>query len=663
MVSVTSLSGGSRTVDAAHGSGFRPDIEGLRALAVLPILLNHALVRGFAGGFVGVDVFFVISGYLITLILMRDLQSGAFSIKGFYRRRILRILPALFVMLGVVTAAGFVWLTPNEFTHLAKSSLATTFFVSNLLLYSDTGYFTTAAATLPLLHTWSLAIEEQFYIFWPIVLLLAVRLGARMTLAAVVGICLLSLAASQWMVVRDPSAAFYLIPFRTWELGLGGVLAILQLRSPAIFRRQDGGLPMARNLLAAAGLAAILYCVYAYRQPIVFPGLSALPPTLGTVAIIAAGSGAFVNRMLALPPVRFFGRISYSLYLWHWPVIVFSKLALFLPETPAVIAGQLVVSVVLAWISYELVETRLRAVLARQDASTVLWRAGVAMAASALVSLTILRFDGFARRYSDDQLAVAGVLDRDQERDYRRGTCFVVEAEDRFDRDACLASDERRPSLLLAGDSVAAHLWPGLAAVATGYAIGQATMVGCRPYVGNDPRLPCSRFFDTLLGEWTPQMRPDLLMLAGNWIAADAAPLRSTLEKLVASGQATVVVGPMPRYDSSLPRLLFFGTGPDPGARARASLSKNLWRIDAEIGAAARSAGALYVSLLDLLCPAGECPIYAKPNVPLQFDYVHLTTEGSELVVARMMERINALRRDDGLPGAAGPTDQTVVSP
>ena len=258
MVSVTSLFGGSRTVDAAHGSGFRPDIEGLRALAVLPILLNHALVRGFAGGFVGVDVFFVISGYLITLILMRDLQSGAFSIKGFYRRRILRILPALFVMLGVVTAAGFVWLTPNEFTHLAKSALATTFFVSNLLLYSDTGYFTAAAATLPLLHTWSLAIEEQFYIFWPIVLLLAVRFGARMTLAAVVGICLLSLAASQWMVVRDPSAAFYLIPFRTWELGLGGVLAILQLRSPAIFRRQDGGLPMARNLLAPAGLAAIL---------------------------------------------------------------------------------------------------------------------------------------------------------------------------------------------------------------------------------------------------------------------------------------------------------------------------------------------------------------------------------------------------------------------
>ncbi|PJN96733.1 hypothetical protein CNY89_00820, partial [Amaricoccus sp. HAR-UPW-R2A-40] len=528
-------------------------------------------------------------------------------------------------------------------------------FVSNVLLYADTGYFTTAAATLPLLHTWSLAIEEQFYIFWPIVLLLAIRFGRRATLMAVLGLCTLSLAASQWMVVRDPSAAFYLIPFRTWELGLGGILAILHLNQPATVRRDGAGFALVRNLLAAAGLGAILACVCTYRQPIVFPGLSALPPTLGTVAVIAAGSGAFVNRMLALPPVRFLGRISYSLYLWHWPVIVFSQRGLFLPETPSVIAGQIVVSIGLAWISYELVETRLRAVLARQDASAVLRRAGVAMAASALVSLTILRFDGFARRYNDDQLALASILDRDQEKACRRGTCFVVEAGDRFDKDACLASDGARPSLLLAGDSVAAHLSPGLAAVATDYDLDQATMVGCRPYLGNDPRLSCSRFFDTLLDEWVPQKRPDLLLLAGNWIASDAEPLRGTLEKLAASHQATVVVGPMPQYDSSPPRLLSFGTGPDRAARARAALNENLWRIDAEIGEVARSTGAFYISLLDMLCPSGECPTYARPNVPLQFDYVHLTTEGSEVVVGKMMERITALRRGEVSSAVASP--------
>lgn len=618
---------------------FRGDIEGLRSIAILPILLHHASVPGFQGGFIGVDIFFVISGYLITNILYRDIGHRRFSLADFYRRRAIRILPALFVMILVTLAAGFMTLAPNEFVNLARSGLAATLFVSNIHFMANTGYFAASAADAPLLHTWSLAVEEQFYIFWPIILLLAARHGRRELLPIVGVVSAVSLIASAWVVFHYAEAAFYLLPFRAWELGLGGALAILQTGPGKLGIARASYANVAGNALAVAGIVTIAYCAHFYRQPIVFPGLTALPPTLGTVALLAAGPTTLVNRMLAIPVMRFFGRISYSLYLWHWPIIVFAQLWLFLPQNnPLVISGEIVFSIIIATISYRILEVDLRAWLRK---GAVLKLSAIAILACAALCLLIVRRDGFPGRFDPQAIEIARVLDRDEEATYRRGSCFVVEAGDRFDPETCLKASGERPSLLLVGDSVAAHYWPGLVVSSRGYDLMQATMVGCRPYMTSNPLRPCEIFFDEVLSEWLPRHKPDVLLLSGNWVSTDADPLHATLSKLRAMGQRVVVVGPVPRYQTALPRLLFFSRNESHDELARPALDADIWEIDERIGAVAREAGATYVSPLRFLCDQEKCVTYAAPRVPLQFDYVHLTREGSEYVVRQIMRQIN----------------------
>lgn len=619
-----------------HTGKFRPDIEGLRALAILPILCNHAGVKGFAGGFVGVDVFFVISGFLITQIIVRDIREGHYSIAQFYRRRILRIFPALFVLLAATTIFAILAMAPSELVSYARSAIATVFFVSNFHFFSDTGYFAPSASARPLLHTWSLAIEEQFYIFWPLIVAFAAPRGRAMLAGVVAVVLIVSFGVAVWMVERDMTAAFYLIPFRAWELGVGGLLALYPERT---------ALPrLVRECLSVGGIAAIAYCVHGYHEPLAFPGLAALPPCLGTAAIIAAGADTIGNRILAFPVLRFFGRISYSLYLWHWPVIVFTALWLFLPATTTTIAGEIVVSILLGWLSYHLVEQALRHRLAPLPTARLLVLAVVAMlvAAAALASLLLLQ--GLPGRFSPQQLRLDTQLDRDDQAAYRPGSCFVVEAHDRFDPARCLTRQAAtKPTLLLVGDSFAAQYWPGFAEQANGYNVLQATMIGCRPmiYPAADKR-PCARFFRSILGRWVPGNRPDAVLLAGRWVKGDLPALSRTLTALRAAHQRVILIGTVPRYTATLPRLLFFGTGPDPLARARANYEEQAFAVDTAMRALAAQQSVTYLSPIAMLCPARQCAVYAAPGVPLQFDSGHLTVEASRGMVARYMPDIAA---------------------
>lgn len=608
---------------------FRPEIEGLRAVAVLPILFNHAHVRGFGGGFVGVDIFFVISGFLITMILTRDVAAGSFSIAQFYRRRVLRIFPALFAMLAAVTVMAAVAMTPNELVLYARSLVATIFFVSNIQFYADTGYFTTAAMSRPLLHTWSLAIEEQFYIFWPLLLAFGAGRSRRLLWLLLGGVVVASLAASVWMVVREPAAAFYLIPFRAWELGVGGLLALL----PSSER-----LPrLVREGLAGLGLLTLLLCIRYYSDTMYFPGAAAIPPCLATCAIIYAGRSTLTGALLSIAPLRFFGRISYSLYLWHWPVIVFSALWLFLPNVdPKVIAGEIVVSILLAWLSYRLVEQGLRAPIAALRTGPLLRGAGAAMAAGALIAGGIVAANGFAGRYDAGRLAIAKVVDGDHEISYRRGSCFLIAAEDHFDPKRCLTPMGHGPRILILGDSTAAHLWPGFATTLSHYAVTQATMAGCPPQIADKSKdLPCLRFFDRTLRQAARDRTTDAVVLAGNWQSADADKIGATLAELRGWGLNVVLVGPLPRYDAALPRLLFFDSSQS-GALAQQHLDSTIWPIDAKMREAAKKAGVTYFSAVEVLCSGGKCRNTDASGLPLQFDYVHLTTPGSTIVVSAM---------------------------
>lgn len=298
---------------------YRPDIDGLRALAVLSVIFYHMGIGVFSGGFVGVDVFFVISGYLITSIILPDIEAKNFSVVSFYDRRIRRIFPALFAVLGVSSVIAFLLFLPSDFKSYGKSLVATTVFASNMLFWRESGYFEGPAEEKPLLHTWSLSVEEQFYIFFPLLLVVIYRLVRRRYILFLGPLFGFSLALSIWAVSEAPDAAFYLAPMRAWELLLGALLALRVVPMPASTRLGEA--------TSLVGLALIGWSAVMFTADTPFPGVSAMIPCLGTAMIIYSGAtgGPVVTRLLSKKAVVFVGLISYPLYLWHWPLLVFAK--------------------------------------------------------------------------------------------------------------------------------------------------------------------------------------------------------------------------------------------------------------------------------------------------------------------------------------------------
>jgi len=334
-------------------SKYRPEIDGLRALAVLAVVLYH-LGLGLPGGFIGVDVFFVISGFLITGILRREMENGTFSLAEFWERRVRRIFPAIFVVVIATLVAGYRFLLPNELVSLGESSVAQALLVANIYFWRDAGYFTGSAELKPLLHTWSLAVEEQFYLLFPFFMLFfrnysRKRLFWLMAILASVSFCI-----SVYGTKHHPEATFYLLPTRAWELLLGCMLAVIPWKFEASHRRDD--------TIAVTGFLAIILPIFFYDSRTSFPGVAAVPPVLGTAAIIfatASSPSVWLRKALSCRPLVFIGLISYSLYLWHWPVIVFTRIYFGQLEWQHLLfAGAL--SFTLAVFSWRLVETPLR---------------------------------------------------------------------------------------------------------------------------------------------------------------------------------------------------------------------------------------------------------------------------------------------------------------
>lgn len=628
------------TQSKAHGvSGptlaYRPDIDGLRSLAVLPVLLAHVNLLGFAGGYVGVDVFFVISGYLITSILVSDMASGRYSIAEFYRRRVLRIFPVLFAVLAVCVVAFSFALVPVELMQFARSMGATALFSSNILFYLESDYFDAASHSKPLLHTWSLAIEEQFYIFWP--LLLAAIGGTRrraliwMTAAMVLTSFALSVAGLRW----DVSATFYLLPTRAWELGVGALLALV---GNPVSRR------WANELMGIVGMVLVLGSIWLFDTNTLFPGEAALPTCLGAAMLIASGShGTLTGRLLSLGPIVFIGQISYSLYMWHWPVIVFTKIAFMWPDRDlAVQIVQIAASLILAILSWRFIEQPFRVGASRFRTPRVLWAGVAAIAIALVVAAGIFATRGMAWRYTPAQQQLASYLAYDGEQPYRRGTCFQSRANQSLDPE-CFAVRGNRPIMLLMGDSHGAHLWPGLAAENRKYQVVQATMAGCRPMLHEATPTECHKLANTMLTQWAPQHHPAAVLLAGNWRTGDLPALERTLRRPDMRALPIIVIGPIPQYEAALPRLL--ATAP-PGQLETAPYAMRIpeaFDTDRQLRALTTQLGVPYISLIDLFCSEKACRTLAAPGVPMQFDQAHLTAAGSKVVVAALLPRIDAI--------------------
>lgn len=332
-------------------AAYRPEIDGLRAWAVLPVIAFHAGFPGFTGGFVGVDVFFVISGYLITGILVGDLETDRYSITRFYERRARRILPALFVMMAATTVAAHLILMPPPYMDYAASIFSVALFLSNMLFISEVDYFAPAAEETPLLHTWSLAVEEQFYILFPLLLWALWKLWKRPGLIwGVAVITLASLAFSEWAWRAYPAETFYFLPSRAWELGAGALVALLPRAPRATPRFWD-------HAMGLAGLAAIAVSVVLFDRSTPFPSLWAALPVGGSVAVIVfATPGTLAARLLSWRMVVGVGLISYSAYLWHNPLFAFARILVEGDPSMPLMSLLAAASLVLAWLSWKYVE-------------------------------------------------------------------------------------------------------------------------------------------------------------------------------------------------------------------------------------------------------------------------------------------------------------------
>ena len=442
---------------------YRPEIDGLRAVAVVPVILFHAGFGVFSGGYVGVDVFFVISGYLITTIIVTELAEGRFSIRRFYERRARRILPALFLVMLCCVPFAWMWMLPSQFKEFSQALVAVSFFVSNVLFWRQSGYFAPAAEENPLLHTWSLAVEEQFYIVFPLLMLAAWRFGRGRVFVLIAGLSLLSLLLAEWGWRNTPDANFYLIPTRAWELGVGALCALV------LHRRRPG----TNSALAGLGLGLIAMSVLVYDASTPFPSLYALAPVGGTALVILyGGAGTLPARLLSGRLMVGIGLISYSAYLWHQPLFAFARLRSpgYPPDT--VMALLALATLGLAWLSWRYVEQpfrrRPRPLLPTRRA--VFATSGVATAIVVALGFAGHLSDGHDAYWRANNPAGAQALDlleaAWQERNVRPddGACrFIVDAMT-TEITARLAACHARhgPATAVIGDSHARDLYNGM---------------------------------------------------------------------------------------------------------------------------------------------------------------------------------------------------------
>lgn len=650
---------------------YRPDIDGLRAVAVLPVVLFHADVAGLSGGYVGVDIFFVISGFLITTIIHREISQGRFSILRFYERRARRILPALFTVICATLLASYYLSMPTEFTDTARSAIATVLFVSNFLFWSETGYFSPGIFSQPLLHTWSLAIEEQFYIFFPPLMLLLARL--RLPVRAIIAILtLLSLGLSVATTAMRPEMAYFLLPWRAWELGIGAFVA-LSMEQIRLHR------PL-REILSAAGLFAILVAVISFDETTVFPGAAALLPVGGAALIIACGArgDTLVARLLSTRPMVWIGLISYSLYLWHWPVIVFYQQLTFARPDGLGVGLVVGLSMALAWASWAWVEAPFR--------SGSSWRLGLSrarifallalgMAGIATLSLAVVLGQGLPGRLPPEAVRLAAFAD---DRHPLLRTCTGRFEQWRDPSDPCIfGPGDGPPTVAIWGDSHAAALLPEIEAAADRSAlrIAYLSRAGCLP-VRNTERLDgrnggCAEYGNGAMAHLLAQTNIDTVLIVARYamaangylldyglaergfgptLFADTATgpwdegrradalmgrIDDTVTTLTDAGKQVVVVYPIPEIGYKVPetlaRLSLQGRPVAGFGLPRAAYDARNQPLIAQLDIITARTGALTIRPDTVLCDLALCRAY-DGGAALYYDDDHLSSAGAALL-------------------------------
>ncbi|MDR2300432.1 MAG: acyltransferase [Deltaproteobacteria bacterium] len=459
---------------------YRPEIDGLRAISIIFVMLYHADFHIFTGGYIGVDIFFVISGYLITGIILDDLQLNKFSFLNFYERRVRRILPPLYFMLIITTIISFYLLLPNELIFYSKSIFYTILFISNILFYNFSGYFNDIARENVLLHTWSLSVEEQFYIFLPLIIFIVLKKFNKYLILIIGTFASISFLASETVLFFNTRLVFYLIPFRAWELLAGSWLAAWPKT-----RDQQWG-TSAPNCFSAVGLILILAPALLYNDQSMFPALAAVPVILGSVLLIKLGLNGFMGKILSTRIFVIIGKLSYPLYLWHWPIFVLFKQY----KMSILTTNEKIICLLLAFlmssISFYLIEKPIRFKLIFKSTKSVFFLMGIFMVIFLTVTLIIFIEKGFIFRLTDQALSY--YIETESETPSYQINCptkYQFGSEN-----LCVLGSElnENPSFVLWGDSHAAAWAHGLDEIAKKYKISglQYQKDGCLPLFGYD---------------------------------------------------------------------------------------------------------------------------------------------------------------------------------
>lgn len=634
---------------------YRREIDGLRAVAVVPVILFHGEIPRVSGGFVGVDVFFVISGYLISSIIMAELHNGTFSLVKFYERRARRILPALLLVMLSFLIFAYALLLPSEMKTFGQSVLSVCAFVSNIFFWRYSGYFDVPAHSQILLHTWSLSVEEQYYLLSPACLILIWRLGLRWVAGVTIGIAFISLFASQAFVASKPAAAFYLFPMRAFELMIGATTAIL------LFNKSNGNRiklnPFVNEALSIVGLLLICYSVFSFDNNTHFPGVSALIPTIGTALLIVfADDQTYMGRLLGQKIFVGIGLISYSAYLWHWPLFVVARLLGDAAPSISVSLSLAAVSFGLAFLSWKYVEYPFRRVYSRK---TIIIALSVPTAALIAFSLAAISTQGFASRFTDEQLRVLAFSEFSYMQIYAEGGgCFLPrERGAEAFTPPCNGAARRTHntnqdnqaarsfSVLSWGDSSAAALSRGIRQFVPD--LMQFTSIACPPLVGLvlTYSYNCKDINDFVLRQ-IELLKPDKIIMHARWASYSGQELTLlentvTAVRRVSPSSAVIIVGNVPYWHLRLPILM---------AREHVSLDSQTYLrhrglsqsriLDEQIRAMAARNGVLFFSAFDAFCVQDACRTTAVLDgqaQPMTWDQFHLTVAGAATLACDLL--------------------------
>ena len=672
---------------------YRREIDGLRAVAVIPVILFHAGFETFSGGFVGVDIFFVISGYLITTIILSDIERGAFSLVNFYERRTRRILPALFLVMFVCLPFAWFWLLPSEMQSFSQSLIAVSTFSSNIFFWKTSDYWGIASEFIPLLHTWSLAVEEQYYLIFPLFLMIMWRFGKRWILGSFLTIAAASLLLAEWGATHHPTATFYFLFTRGWELAIGASIAFYFLYKKKSLAKLMSH-PPADEALTAVGLMMIGYSVVAFDENTPFPGIYALVPTVGTgLIIVFSSSKTLLGRLLGVGPLVAIGLISYSAYLWHQPLFAFARYRSLTNPGASLFLVLSALSIAMAYLSWRYVEKpfRTKGLLSRK---TVFTCAAAGSTLFIAIGMAGSLSGGWAGRFDEKLLTSLEAARLD---DPREIGCLETAGSSHAQRDTCTLSAGDGKFAYLLGDSHAAAMAGQLRSAFDRTEIGllQGAERGCPPvlnvFVYVTDKFRCFNHNKATYDHLQESPEVEYLILIARWVfylegtrfdnreggvepeellhfamSADDKPSRrnagnhheyflnaytDSVTKLVSTGKKVILVYPIPEAGWDVPRYIRNSYANDPEKAFAPDTGSTSYEVFKDRNRSAYQAldniGA-YPNLVriypeDIFCNSyvrDRC-VVQKDDSLLYRDDDHLSSAGAKLLADKIMSHLN----------------------